>query len=68
MDSERKIERWNDRWMIVAGLVVCNRCLESQALEGCESPFFHAHACEISDEQSNHPWIELHDILDSVRG
>jgi hypothetical protein len=40
MDSEREIEKWNARWMIVAGRAVCTGCLESQALEDCESPFF----------------------------
>jgi hypothetical protein len=68
MDSEQKIERWNAKWMIVAGRAVCTGCLESQALENCESPFSHAYACETSDEKSQYPWIELHAILDSARG
>lgn len=68
MGREQKIERWNAKWMIVAGRVVCTGCLESQALEDCESHFFHAHVCEISDEKSKHPWVDLHDILDSARG
>jgi hypothetical protein len=68
MDSEQKTERWNVRWMIVAGRAVCTGCLESQALEDCEKPFSLARACEVSDEKSKHPWIELHDILDSGRG
>nr|SIO73958.1 Hypothetical protein [Pseudomonas savastanoi pv. phaseolicola] len=68
MDSEQKIERWNAKWMIVAGRAVCNGCLESQALEDCKTPFSHAHACEVCDEKSKHPRIELHAILDSARG
>lgn len=68
MDAERKIERWNARWMIVAGRAVCTGCLESQAMKDCESPFFHARVCDVSDEKSKHPWNELHEILDSARG
>jgi hypothetical protein len=68
MDSEREIEKWNARWMIVAGRAVCTGCLESQALEDCESPFSHARTCEASGEQAKHPWRALHDILDCARG
>jgi hypothetical protein len=68
MDSERGIEKWNAGWMIVAGRAVCTGCLESQALEDCESPFFHAPTCEATDEQAKHPWVALHDILDRARG
>lgn len=48
MEIERRIEKWNDLWMIVAGRVVCTGCLESQALEDCERPFLHAGTCEAS--------------------
>lgn len=68
MDSEREIEKWNARWMIVAGRAVCTGCLESQALEDCESPFSHASKCEAIGEPAKHPWITLHDILDCARG
>lgn len=68
MDSERRIEKWNAKWMIVAGREVCIDCLESQALEDCESAFRHARACETSDGKPDHPWIGLHDILDFARG
>jgi hypothetical protein len=67
MHSERGIEKWNARWMIVAGRAVCTGCLESQALENCESLFSHAPTCEAS-EKANDPWIALHDILDCARG
>jgi hypothetical protein len=67
MDSGRGIERWNARWVIVAGRAVCTGCLESQALEDCESPFSHAPTCKAS-EQAKHPWSTLHDILDYARG
>lgn len=68
MESERGIEIWNARWMINAGRAVRTGCLESQALEDCESPFSHASICEASDEQAKHPWVALHDILDRARG
>lgn len=68
MDNERRIEKWNTQWMIVAGRVVCTGCLESQALEDCERSFSHARTCEDSDEKSKHPWVALHDILDCARG
>lgn len=68
MDGERKIEKWNARWMIVAGRTVCTACLESQALGDCESPFSHAPTCVAKDEQSKHPWVALHEILDHARG
>ena len=67
MESERGIDKWNARWMIVAGRAVCTGCLENQALEDSESPFSHAPTCEAS-EQAQHPWIALHDILDCARG
>lgn len=68
MDSEREIEKWNARWIIVAGRAVCTGCLESQALVDCESLFFHAPTCEAGHDQTQHPWVELHDILDRARG
>ncbi len=68
MDSERRIEVWNARWMIMAGRAVCTSCLESQALEDCERHFSHAPKCDASDEQGKQPWITLHDILDRARG
>jgi len=68
MDNERRIEKWNARWMIAAGRAVCTGCLESQALEDCEKQFSHAPTCEAGVEKFTHPWIALHDILDSARG
>lgn len=68
MDREREIEKWNARWMIVAGRGVCTGCLESQALIDCEKPFSHAPICVAEDEQTKHPWAALHDILDHARG
>jgi hypothetical protein len=67
VDIERRIEQWNARWMVVAGRVVCTRCLESQALTDCEKEFSHAIECnaELGD---NTPWVALHDILDRARG
>lgn len=67
MDSERKIEQWNARWMIVAGRAVCTNCMESQALADCEKQFIHARECN-SEPGDIMPWIALHDILDGVRG
>ncbi len=68
MDSEREIEKWSAGWMIVAGRAVCTCCLESQALEDCESLFSHAPTCEAIDEHAKHPWVALHHILDRARG
>lgn len=68
MDNERRIEKWNTQWMIVAGRAVCSDCLESQALEDCEKRFSHARECEASRAKSERPWVELHDILDCTRG
>ena len=68
MDGDSGIEKWNARWMIVAGRAVCTGCLESQALEDCENPFSHAPTYEVGDVQAKHPWIALHDILDCARG
>lgn len=67
MDTERSIERWNARWVIVAGRVVCTECMESQALKDCESEFFHARDCD-AKACGLMPWITLHDILDTARG
>lgn len=67
MESERAIEQWNAKWMIVAGRSVCTVCLESQALEDCDSPFLHADTCPGSDVEG-HPWVALHHILDNARG
>ncbi|QBI65657.1 hypothetical protein E2N90_22290 [Pseudomonas syringae pv. tomato] len=68
MDTERAIEKWNAQWMITAGRAVCIGCMESQALENCESPFLHANTCPSSDMEGHHPWATLHDVLDSARG
>ncbi|KPM68431.1 hypothetical protein HB13667_02240 [Pseudomonas putida] len=68
MEIERRIEKWNDLWMIVAGRVVCTGCLESQALEDCERPFLHAGTCEASHGKKEYPWAALHEILDCARG
>ncbi len=68
METERRIEKWNGRWSIVAGRAVCNGCLESQALEDCEIPFSHGNTCPARDAECLNPWTALHDILDSARG
>lgn len=68
MESERRMEKWNAEWMIVAGRAVCTECLASQALEDCESSFAHAETCAVSDRESKHPWVSLHHILDTARG
>lgn len=68
MDNERRIEKWNARWMIVAGRAVCSDCLESQALVDCDRPFSHARVCEARGEESELPWVALHKILDCARG
>lgn len=62
------IEKWNAKWTIVAGRAMCTDCLESQALEDCETPFSHAPTCEANYEQIKSPWIALHEILDCARG
>ncbi|WP_074294953.1 hypothetical protein [Pseudomonas syringae] len=68
MESERSIERWNAKWLIVAGRAVCTGCMESQALEDCESHFLHAADCPASDVEGHHPSAALHHLLDSARG
>ena len=68
METERAIEGWNAQWTIVAGRAVCICCLESQALEDCETPFLHADTCGGSDVEGHHPWVALHHILDNARG
>lgn len=68
MDNKRRVEKWNTRWMIVAGRAVYSDCLESQALEDCDRPFSHAHVCEARGEKSELPWVALHEILDCARG
>jgi len=68
VETERGVEEWNGRWSIVAGRAVCTGCMESQALEDCESPFLHADTCPASDVEGHHPWAALHHILGSARG
>lgn len=68
MENERRIEQWNGQWAIVAGRAVCTACMESQALEDCETPFLHAQTCPASDVEGHHPWVALHYILDNARG
>lgn len=68
MDNQRRIEKWNIRWTIVAGRAVCLGCLESQALEDCEKPFSHARTCEAKEGESALPWVALHELLDYARG
>jgi hypothetical protein len=61
MVNERRIEKWNARWMIAAGRAVCTGCLKSQALEERQKPFSHVPTCEAGVEKVIHPWIALHD-------
>jgi len=68
VETERGVEERNGRWSIVAGRAVCTGCMESQALEDCESPFLHADTCPASDVEGHHPWAALHHILGSARG
>lgn len=68
MDNESRIEKWNARWMIIAGRALCASCLESQAKEECDRQFLHVLTCEADDEKSRHPWVALHDVLDCARG
>ena len=68
MDAEQEIEGWNARWTIVAGRAVCTACMESQALEDCETPFNHAPECEAASGGDQKPWADLHSLLDRYRG
>ena len=67
MDTEQAIEGWNARWAIVAGRMVCISCMQSQALEDCETPFGHAPECKTAAIEL-HPWVGLHRLLDRYRG
>jgi hypothetical protein len=68
MDVEHEIEAWNARWTMVVGRAVCTSCMESQALEDCETPFRHAPECEAATGRDQQPWADLHSILDRHRG
>ena len=68
MKNERRIEEWSGPWLIVAGRAVCSSCMESQALEDCETSFLHADTCPAGGVESHHPWVSLHHILDNARG
>ncbi|MBD8707178.1 hypothetical protein IFT47_11080 [Pseudomonas sp. CFBP 13711] len=68
VETERSIEEWNGQWAIVAERAVCIGCMESQALEDCETLFVHADTCEGSDVEGHYPWVALHHILDRARG
>lgn len=68
MDAEHEIEAWNARWTIIAGRAACTDCMQSQALEDCETPFAHDPACNAATGEDQQPWADLHDILDSARG
>ena len=68
MDAEQAIEGWNARWAIVAGRMVCTDCMESQALEDCETPFAHEPEGKAATGEDQQPWVTLHDILDRARG
>lgn len=68
MDAEHEIEGWNARWTIVAGRTVCTDCMQSQALEDCETPFAHAPECKDASDGDQRPWVTLHTALDRHRG
>lgn len=68
MDAEQAIEGWNAQWAIVAGRMVCTDCMQSQALEECETPFARAAECNAVTGGDQQPWVTLHDILDQARG
>jgi hypothetical protein len=68
MDAEHEIEAWNTRWAITAGRAVCTDCMQSQALEECDTPFAHDPECKAATGGDQQPWADLHCILDGHRG
>ncbi len=68
MGTGEKIEAWNAAWTLVAGLAVCTSCMSVQSLLDAESAFQHAASCPVRSEVTDHPWAELHEVLDAARG
>lgn len=68
MDTGRRLLQWNASFQMSDGKLVCRRCLVGQGLMDAEEKFRHAKHCQHHHPESEFPWIELHEILDSFRG
>lgn len=62
------IHEWNAVFVLMGGSVVCSGCSMAQPLEGAEKRFQHLPGCKHDDQETQHPWVMLHDILDVQRG
>lgn len=62
------IHEWNAVFVLMGGCVVCSGCMVAQPLGQSEERFPHSPECKHDDEDTQHPWKVLHDILDHERG
>ena len=68
MDNARRLLHWNATFVLTGKCVVCTGCMIAQPLDDAEVAFLHSPGCKNDDDHARHPWMELHDILDAVRG
>lgn len=68
MSTDQSLIRWNTRWTMIAGIVVCGECLNRQSLSQCNQPFDHDADCTNAETAGTTPWADRHDILDFARG
>jgi hypothetical protein len=62
------INEWNAVFVLMGESVVCSGSMVAQPLSQSEERFRHSPGCKHDDEDTQHPWKALHDILDKERG
>lgn len=62
------IQEWNSVFVLIGGRVVCSGCMTAQLLTESEKSFPHSPGCKHDDDETQHPWQTLHELLDAERG
>lgn len=68
MESNQRMVDWSAQWTLIDGSVLCVRCNRSQMISNAAERFPHDPACEVKSRVCEHPWADLHEILDRERG
>jgi hypothetical protein len=68
MDNNQRMILWSTAWTLIAGMLVCGRCMKSQCITDSHLSFPHEPTCQAKETVAQMPWAELHEILDHERG
>ncbi len=62
------IHEWNSVFVLMGGSIVCSCCMTAQSSDYSEKNFPHSMGCKHDDDETQHPWQTLHELLDAERG